>query len=59
MDFELRTADGVEGPAIFADFMQRYEMAYSLELEHFLNVVEGANRHKHEHKRTNKSVISS
>ena len=41
MDLAYRTSECVKSTPIFADFMQRYDMAYALELEHFLNVLEG------------------
>ena len=41
MDLDHRTIECVNSTPIFADFMQRYDMAYGLELEHFLNVLEG------------------
>ena len=45
MDLDYRTSECVKSIPIFADFMQRYDMAYGLELEHFLNVLEGKKIH--------------
>ena len=41
MDLDYRSSECVKSTPIFVDFMQRYDMAYGLELEHFLNVLEG------------------
>ena len=36
MDLDYRSSECVKSTPIFVDFMQRYDMAYGLELEHFL-----------------------
>ena len=41
MELDYRTQNWIQSTPIFADFMERYDLAYRLELEHFLNVLEG------------------
>ncbi len=42
-DLEFRTMEGQETSPIYPDFLSRYEVAYRLELDHFLNLLEGIN----------------
>ena len=41
MDLDYRTGESIHSTPIYGDFMQRYDVAYALELEHFPNVMEG------------------
>ena len=41
MNLDHRTMDSVQSSPIYEDFMRRYDAAYALELEHFLDVMQG------------------
>ncbi len=40
-ELEYRTMEGLDTSPIHPDFLSRYDVAYRLELDHFLNLLEG------------------